>query len=204
MATCDRTRTSVCGTLGKVFLPLFLCLSMTGCGLLAVPERITFPHSSMKTVVVLDRETGTPVKNATVTCHLRKHKNWIRPHPWLLIGTNNSAIPGSAPANDRSVSWEAVHDGNGVYTFEPRSKVGWIQVWIPLPLPLGWFLYRSHSAAIEASAPAHDSILVADAMARYRSPCLAGTNALDITPFVKIEDGRTTILLPPSTSAPVK
>ena len=65
-ALCKMNRTIRCLALTR--LPLLFA----GCGMRAVPSRVTLPSEHLRTVLVSDRDTGAAVPSASVTFEMWK------------------------------------------------------------------------------------------------------------------------------------
>ena len=104
-----------------------LMLLSAGCGMLAVPSRVTLPAKPMRTILVSDRDTGAVVASADVTFQMWKYVNWMEPMPLGMWGPY-SQTSSNASQPELADSWSATALGDGLFQFEPKSRTKWTQV----------------------------------------------------------------------------
>ena len=188
----------------KKTIQILLCLaccSLSGCGMLATPHRVTIPHQSLQKVLVIDQETKQPIAGATVACQMYEYENWMKPVPFWGVAspTNTAAFQVTDLPYQKVWSWQAVSQDEGIFLIEPKKKTGWTQVWFPLPLPLGWFLYRTFDGRVAASAPHHDTVWISNPVAANQSGFSSGRFSENSERFFTIEEEQVTIMLPKET-----
>jgi hypothetical protein len=122
-----------------------------GCGLVVVPRVQHFP-GPLREIRVVDGQTGATLRDASVTCEILKHENWMRARAMI--------IPSEVAAPSEVRRTPAVQRQGDAFVIEPCSMNGSVQWFFPLPLPTGWSLYREHAARITASAAGYHSLCV--------------------------------------------
>ena len=144
-----------------VVLPVTIC----GCGLLHVPYAVTLPSKPLRSVYVLDRETGQPVADTHVWLRVTRWENWMEPmSPWITCEgpVEDTSAMMDNERNECMVSWEAVRREDGRWEVAPRTFCGWVCVWCPLPPVLGCFLYYTYDGVLEVSAPGYRTLWISD------------------------------------------
>ena len=146
----------------KCLALICLPLPFTGCGMLAVPSRVTLPSEHLGTVLVSDQDTGAAIPSARVTFEMWKHVNWMKPMPFETWGPYSSTNS-SGWQPELADSWSATALGDGLFQFDSKRKTGWTQVWFPLGLPLGGVLYRTYDGRVVVQAPGYEGIWISHA-----------------------------------------
>ena len=177
-----------------------LCVCVLGgCGGLFVPDTVAIPQKPLQTILVVDKRTKKPIPNAQVVCEIYKYKNWLRPIPLWGCGIPAKKPMGNIENHPDQDTWtfSAQPHGDGVFMFESKVKVGWTQIWFPLPLPLGWSLYRSYGCSVSASAPGHKTVWINNAAVTSEGGLIAESrNSKNPKDYFLVKENRTTIMLP--------
>ena len=197
----NRINVSGCKTGMKRFIQIFFCLTCSflfGCGILATPSIVTIPNKSLQNVIVVDQETKQPLSGAEVTCQMYEYKNWIKPAPFwgVTSPTNKSQVRVAESQNQEVWSWDAKPQGQGIFFIEPKKKIGWTQIWFPIPWPVGWFLYRTYDGRISASAPGYDTVWISNPVMTKQPALNEEQDNADSQLYFKIEEDQVTIMLP--------
>lgn len=181
-----------------------ICCASSGCGLLHIPHIEKFPSRSLKRVTVRDADNGALVTDATVSFTMTRWENWLRPHArWGIIDERLVDSDGSAISEGvvmAVVSWEAVAESPGFYSFSPEAR--WVsrRVWFPLPPVLGSAVYKSYHGTVTVSAPGHKTVWVDNGIenhAAWIADCYSGENDLrPATICVQVDEDGVTVLLP--------
>lgn len=171
---------------------------LSGCGLLVIPNKVSIPDKSLQTIIVVDQETKKPITDALVLCEMYEYKNWIKPLPsWDCTNSTNGSRIHVVESPDQKVwSWQAKTHGQGIFVLEPKNKIGWTQIWFPLPLPNGWFLYRTYDFRIIVSSPSYNTLWISNVAIDNQPRYIDGPNNLDPHKLFTIEDNKITIMLP--------
>ena len=179
------------------------CCALSGCGMLATPNRVTIPHQSMQKVLVVDQDKKQPLVGASVSCQMYEYKNWMKPVPFLGVAspTNRAAGQVTELSDQKGWSWQAQPEGAGIFRLEPKTRTGWTQIWFPLPSPLGWFLYRTYDGRITASAPGHDTVWISNPVATDKAGFVSGPFSEKSESYFKVEKEQVTIMLPRENSS---
>lgn len=194
----------------RMLVLLFACCTLSGCGLLYVPDPVTIPHRSLRRIVVVDRETLEPIEDATVTCTMQRWDNWIRPIVRWEVFTPANEAEGSTraaqPCGDTGRDWPGEPQGDGIFIIEPKTKLGWTHIMFPLDLPIGGVIRHTYCGAITVSAPGHDTVWFTNQTAVGRGGWSFGyywqDPTLDPSSYFVIGKKTSTVKLPRSRVSP--
>ena len=133
-----------------------------GCGVVFVPARQRFP-GPVRIVMVLDDETGRPLRSANVAFEVYRHRGWTHDPPLL----RDAAIVEGEDAPSLPVrELKAKRVGIGSFVFESQAPIAWAQWYYPFKKSKGRTYYRDYKASVRATAPGHWPLVLQYAGAR--------------------------------------
>ena len=195
----------------RIFTNLICCVFggciLNGCGLVFVPDAVTLPPKQLQTILVVDQETKLPITNAEVSCYMGEYKNWLVPFPrWGCKSPPEKTPDITVGSSDREFwTWDGKTQGNGIFKVDSKTKVGSVQIWFPLPLPLGWHLYRSYCGSVSISAPGYKTVWINNRAINFKGDVIGVSfDSLDPDKFILIEKKQATIMLPKDKKTPNK
>lgn len=137
--------------MGRGYLLVCACAALPltrGCGLLVVPTVRELP-GAVKSVRVVDAQTGDPVADVDVRVRVRHIENWMVQPPRLDAPT----------PDDDGEDWESLPACDGAFVLKRRAVWGSMRIWLPLPPILGPALLNEPYASIRITAPGRAGVV---------------------------------------------
>lgn len=169
-----------------------LGMALSGCGLVAYPQRAQLPPPWFLQVSARDAVSREPITNATVRFEGRKVKNYIVFAPPLSASPARTQEEGPP-----HVVLTGTQIAPGLYSFEPTRRFEWSHILFPIGLPLGGVMRHYYTSSIVVEAPDHSPI-----RAHGVPPPNGGLGQETTSDFVEFSD-KVTILLPRAAPRPL-
>ena len=134
--------------------------ALQGCGLMCIPVLREY-RGPVDGVMAVDAETGQPIQGATIRFLLDKYDNWSLFPPRQVKVTEHAGQWERLTERDPpdALKVHGWRDGD-VMRFERKYLYGWIQLFFPIPLPLGWTLYHDHESRILVTCKGYRGLML--------------------------------------------
>ena len=146
---------------------LSLSFFLTGCGLIAIPYRTSFPEASFATIKIVDAETGEPIENGQVAYSLAKFTNFVPPSNYAKCSLTDLAPRKVPTAKEEAKSyWGGEETAQGTFQLLRKKRWSWYQFTFPIGFPVGAGIYHTYDGLLLVSAPGYRTMVISDSFGR--------------------------------------